>query len=40
MNVAAVVVDISYCSPFATSGRIWLNHEDYTKHMTLFAGRR
>ncbi|MEK3759563.1 FtsX-like permease family protein [Paenibacillus sp. FSL P4-0338] len=38
LNVAAVVVDISYCSPFATSGRIWLNHEDYNTHMTLLPG--
>ncbi|WP_405157581.1 FtsX-like permease family protein [Paenibacillus sp. FSL H8-0283] len=38
LNVAAVVVDISYCSPFATSGRIWLNHQDYNKNMTTLPG--
>ncbi|WP_366294817.1 FtsX-like permease family protein [Paenibacillus sp. AN1007] len=38
LNVAAVVVDISYCSPFATSGRIWLNHQDYNTNMTTLPG--
>lgn len=39
LQVAAVVVDISYCSPFATSGRIWLNGGDYDVHMSSLQGR-
>ncbi|OAB38374.1 ABC transporter permease [Paenibacillus glacialis] len=36
--VAGVVVDISYCSPFATSGRIWMNDQDYTTHLSTLQG--
>ncbi|AZK45225.1 ABC transporter permease [Paenibacillus lentus] len=38
LQVAALVVDISYCSPFATSGRIWLNGQDYSTHMASLQG--
>ncbi|MGG4552522.1 ABC transporter permease [Paenibacillus humicus] len=38
LQVAAVVVDISYCSPFATSGRIWMNGQDYNTHMASLQG--
>ncbi|TYA15446.1 FtsX-like permease family protein [Paenibacillus faecis] len=38
LHVAAVVVDISYCSPFATSGRIWLNHQDYNTNLSALPG--
>ncbi|GAA0134967.1 hypothetical protein YSY43_18070 [Paenibacillus sp. YSY-4.3] len=38
LQVAAVVVDISYCSPFATSGRIWMNGQDYNTHMSSLQG--
>lgn len=38
LQVAAVVVDISYCSPFATSGRIWMNDQDYNIHMSSLPG--
>lgn len=38
LQVAAVVVDISYCSPFATSGRIWMNEQDYNTHMSSLQG--
>lgn len=38
LQVAAVVVDISYCSPFATSGRIWMNGQDYNIHMSSLQG--
>lgn len=39
LQVAAVVVDISYCSPFTTSGRIWMNDQDYNTHMSSLQGR-
>lgn len=38
LRVAAVVIDISYCSPFATSGRIWMNDQDYDAHMSSLQG--
>lgn len=38
LDVAAVVVDISYCSPFATSGRIWLSHQDYDAKLSALQG--
>lgn len=38
LQVAAVVVDISYCSPFATSGRIWMSGQDYNTHMSSLQG--
>ncbi|MGG3282357.1 FtsX-like permease family protein [Paenibacillus solani] len=38
LRVAAVVIDISYCSPFATSGRIWMNEQDYDAHMSPLQG--
>lgn len=38
LNVAAVVVDISYCSPFATSGRVWLNGQDYNSRLAALEG--
>ncbi|MDQ0176087.1 ABC transporter permease [Bacillus chungangensis] len=38
LKVAAIVVDISYCSPFATSGRIWMNHTDFQQHFTNMQG--
>lgn len=38
LQVAAVVVDISYCSPFATSGRVWMNDQDYNAHMSSLQG--
>ncbi|MDR0268644.1 FtsX-like permease family protein [Paenibacillus sp.] len=38
LKVAAVVVDISYCSPFATSGRIWLSHQDYGANLSTLQG--
>lgn len=37
-NVSAVVVDISFCSPFATSGRIWLSQEDYRSNLSILQG--
>ncbi|KOP68891.1 hypothetical protein AMS62_29305 [Bacillus sp. FJAT-18019] len=39
LRVAAVVIDISYCSPFATSGRIWMNDQDYDAHMSPLQGK-
>ncbi|WP_435925079.1 FtsX-like permease family protein [Paenibacillus sp. DYY-L-2] len=38
LTVAAVVVDISYCSPFTTNGRIWLNQQDYRTHLSVLPG--
>jgi len=38
LQVAAIVIDISYCSPFATSGRIWMNDQDYDAHMSSLQG--
>ncbi|HEY2491651.1 MAG TPA: FtsX-like permease family protein [Paenibacillus sp.] len=38
LQVAAVVVDISYCSPFATSGRIWMNDQDFNNHLSTLQG--
>lgn len=38
LQVSGIVVDISYCSPFATSGRIWMNPQDYENHMSTLQG--
>ncbi len=31
LKVEAVIIDISFCAPFSTNGRFWLNPQDYNQ---------
>lgn len=31
LTVEAIIIDISYCAPFSTNGRFWLNPQDYNR---------